>query len=317
MQHRKNRGPQQPKAAGGVDRWDDLRVFLAVVRGGSLGAAASPLGIDASTVFRRVMALEQSLGTRVFERRGRRWALTPAGELLTEHAARIEEEMEAAHRDVVGRDVALEGTVRVTTPADLGDRLVAAHVAAFRAKNRAITVELLLEDRILDLVRGEADVAIRPRRPPAVGALVGRKVSDLAGALYASRSYLERHGRPRRRSDLARHDAVAVDGALAQTPYGEVANGLGSARRVALRTNALLGVLRAVSLGLGVGPLPCFLGDADADLVRLFPPEPELAAELWLLYHGDLRQTARVRAFCDFMLESLRAQRPLLEGRTR
>jgi len=138
-----------------------------LTRAGTLAAAAAQLGIDASTVHRRLAQLERAMGTRLLERRGRGTALTAAGERLVEHASRVEDEVLAVQRDVLGRDVALAGTIRVTTADDLGSRLLPRHVAAFRRLHPAITIELVLDNRVLDLVRGEADIAIRPRRPAA------------------------------------------------------------------------------------------------------------------------------------------------------
>jgi len=301
----------------GPERWDDLRVFLVVARAGTLGAAARELGIDASTVFRRVRALEERLGARLFERRGRRWALTATGEKLVEHAARVEDEVLAVGREVAGKDVALAGTITVTTADDLADRLLPRHLFAFRAAHPAITVELLVDPRVLDLRRAEADVAIRPMRPQSSGAIVSRKICAMAGALYASASYLERHGRPRRRSDLARHDLVVGTGGLGRSAFGQVLLEHGRPERVAVRGNTMLTLYRAAAAGFGVTALPCFLGDSDESLLRLFPPEPELAGSLWLLYHGELRQTARVRAFSELVFDSIRGERDLLEGRAR
>lgn len=296
------------------ERWDDLRVFLTVARAGTLGAAAAELRIDPSTVFRRVQGLERDLGTRVFERRGRRWALTAAGERLVEHAARVEDVVLAVERDVLGRDVALAGTIVVTTADDIADRLLPRHLAAFRRAQPAITVDLVTDSRVYDLARGEADVAIRPMKPPTSSAIVARKICDMAGALYASAEYLERRGRPRRKSDLSRHDLVVPIGGIAQSAFSALLLEHGTTERIALRSNTMLTLCRAAAAGLGVTALPCFLGDGDPALVRLFAPEPALTGSLWLLYHGDLRQTARVRAFSEFVFESLRSERALLEG---
>lgn len=285
-----------------------------LTRAGTLAAAAAQLGIDASTVHRRLAQLERAVGTRLLERRGRGTALTAAGERLVQHASRVEDEVLAVQREVLGRDIELAGTIRVTAPDDIGSRLLPAHVAAFRRKHPAITIELVLDNRVLDLVRGEADIAIRPRRPAASTDIVGRRVSGFAGALYASRAYLAIRSAPRRRSDLSRHDLVAGDGSLAQSAYGRILTAVSKEERVAFRSNSMLALWRAAALGLGVAALPCFLGDSDPDLVRLFGPEPELGGELWLLYHGDLRQTARVRAFSDFLFDSIRGDRALLEG---
>jgi DNA-binding transcriptional LysR family regulator len=265
----------------GPERWDDLRVFLAVARAGTLASGAQVLGVDPSTAFRRVQALERALLT--------------------------------IEREVLGRDVALAGSIVVTTADDLADRLLPRHLAAFRHAHPAITIDLVTDARVFDLARGEADVAIRPVRPPTSSALVARKICDMGGALYASSEYLARKGRPRRRADLAKHDVVVGLGGIGRSPWAKVLEAA-APDRVALRASTMLTLCRAAAAGLGVTALPCFLGDSEPSLVRLFPPEPELAGSLWLLYHGELRQTARVRAFSEFVVEAIRAERKALEG---
>jgi DNA-binding transcriptional LysR family regulator len=143
--------------------------------------------------------------------------------------------------------------------------------------------------------------------------VVARRVVDVACGWYAARAYLERHGRPRRKRELMRHDAVVVDESLSHVIYGQLAAEHTDPARWVLRSPSLLVQARAVRCGAGVAALPCFLMDLDPGVERLFAPE--LEGPLWLLYHSDLRRTARVRAVVDFLLERLEGDRSLLLGR--
>ena len=294
--------------------WDDLRFFLALGREQTLGRAAKALGVDASTVFRRLGVLEERLGARLVERRGRGYVLTAAGEALLAHAARMDEEALAAERAIIGHDAGLEGSIVLTTTDTLAHRFLGPHLDAFRETYPRITLEIAVDNRVLSLVRREADVAIRPGGRPTEKGVVGRRVGAVAGALYASTRYLARHGTPDTLDALAGHHFVGGDASLRHVGFiqwPEVRWG----DRIVVRTGSVLAMASLIEAGLGVGAVPCYLLDERPDVVRLFPPEQALTSELWLLLHADLRQTARVRAFVDFLWSAIRAERPRLEAR--
>lgn len=296
--------------------WDDLRTFLAIARAGSLAGAARALGVNHSTVFRRLNALEADLGVRLFERLPGGYALTAAGEEMRASAERIEEEMLGLARRVVGRDVRLTGTLRVTTTDTLAQGLLGPHLAAFRAAYPGIVVELITANTFFDLSRREADVALRPSRHPDAG-MVGRRLAQIAVAVYGGRRYLEAAGWPGDTSELAGHALISGDETLSHLPAVRWLAERAPDGAVALRCNSWLTQLAAARAGIGLAALPCFLGDAWPDLVRVLPPDPAAASELWLLTHPDLRRTARVRAFMDRIAAALRAERPRLEGHVR
>jgi DNA-binding transcriptional LysR family regulator len=294
--------------------WDDLRTVLAVARAGGLASAATRLGVNQSTVFRRVNRLEAKLAVRLFERLPKGYVATVEGERLLATAERMESEANALDRAIAGNDCRLTGLLRITSSETTAQRILTRHLAAFRTRHPGIEIELIVENRVLSLTRREADIALRPTRP-SESELFGRKLADIAWAIYGSLDYLAAHGRPPDASALADHMLVGWD--EPQT-YGAVTRWLATmaaGKRPAYRSNSLLNQLAAVREGIGLAALPCFLGDGEAGLARVVGPIPELARELWLVTHDDLRRTARIEAFFAMMAAAIKEDRPLLEGR--
>jgi DNA-binding transcriptional LysR family regulator len=201
--------------------WNDLRHFLAFARQGSTVAAAKALGVNQSTVHRRLVELERRLGSRLIERHIGGYRLTELGEELQPYAERVEAAVAALERRLASCDQDLTGTIRVTCPASVADRLARTHLLdVFHARHPSLQVELVMSDRFLDLSKGEADIAIRAGESRD-GSLVGRKIAEGRWGIYASRSYVERHGRPERLEDIDHHFVVAPDGAIA--PHATIA----------------------------------------------------------------------------------------------
>ncbi|WP_374641410.1 LysR family transcriptional regulator [Tabrizicola sp.] len=283
--------------------WDDLRLFLAVARAGSLSGAARVLGVTHSTVFRRIGAFEQRLGVRLFDRLQGGYDLTAAGEEMRESVLRIEEEIAALALRVTGQDQRPTGTIRITATDFLAQALLPAHVAAFRAERPGIEVETIVSDTVLDLTRREADIALRIGNP-GQEALVGRRIGQLAFAVYAARG---------RADDPATGDWVGYG--ASHGPLSRAMARWWPGMRQVYRTNSITAAQAAARAGIGMAALPCVLADRDPGLVRLCSlPEP-FALDLWLLTHEDLRHTARIRMFLDFMGAAVQAEADLLEGR--
>jgi DNA-binding transcriptional LysR family regulator len=301
-----------------MDDWNDLRLILAVARTGTLKGAAQALGVNHSTAFRRLGALEEALGVRLFERLpGGVYAPTAAGERTAAVAERIETETAILDRDMLGHDHRLTGQLRVTSSETLAFRLLTAHLARFREAHPGIRVELVIERRVLSLSRREADIALRVTRPRE-GDLYGRKLADIAWAVYGARALVaQRAPADPEHLDLSRWPLIAWD----ETAHGiESADWLASKvpdSAIAFRTNSVLNQFIAAKSGIGLAILPCYLGDPEPDLQRMTPnPIRELAGELWIVTHADLRRTARVRAFFDLVGEGLVSQREQLSGLT-
>ena len=285
--------------------WDDLRHALAIARAGGLTGAAAALGINHSTMFRRLNALERTLGVQLFERLPGGYVATEAGERLVSAAERVEAEALAAEREITGRDARLCGRLRVTCSETLAFRLLTAEIARFRGLHPGIQIELMIDNRQLDLARREADVALRATRP-SQGDLFGRKLADLAWAVYAAPGYLAEHGAPAGPSDLARHAMIGWDPAGAPARAAEWLAEKVPDAAIAYRSSSLINQLVAAAAGLGVAVLPCYLADPEPGVRRVLPPLPELTRELWLITHKALKGTARVRAFMDVIGNGLR-----------
>ncbi len=295
----------------GGNNWDDLRYLLAVARHGSLSAASRVLGVNHSTVLRRVTALEQAMGAQLFDKLPGGYALTAAGEEMHRVAQKMEEDLTAANRLLSGRDTQIRGSLRVTTVDILTLYILPRHIAAFRQTHPDLRVDLMAAEASLSLTRREADVAIRAtNRPPEN--LVGRAVSGLAFAVYGSASLL---GHGPEAEDFDRHPWVGLDESFDHTNLARWMKRTVPASAIGYRVNSVAGLVEAVRAGVGLGLLPCGVVDRDPAFRRIGAPVPEADAKLWLLTHEDLRQMGRVRAFLDFMADALSRERDLLEGR--
>ncbi|WNK00616.1 LysR family transcriptional regulator [Thalassospiraceae bacterium LMO-JJ14] len=289
--------------------WDDLRVFLEIARSGSLSGAAKALGVNHSTVFRRINAFEDGLGVRLFERLQSGYVLTLAGEEMRASALRVEHEIERVDLRISGQDLKLEGSLVVTTTDTLAENLLGPHLAAFNKAYPGIRLELVLDNQHVNLSKRQADVAVRPTiTPPET--LVGRRLCGLAFAPYAAKSYAKKHA-----GVLADMDWLRVDESLAHLSSDKWFRRQFPDAHIALRSNSLLGLLHACEAGMGAALLACFMTDRRPKLTRLAPPIDAAGSALWLLTHEDLRHTGRVRAFMDFMATSLAAEIDFLEGR--
>jgi DNA-binding transcriptional LysR family regulator len=294
--------------------WGDLHLVLAVFREGTLSGAARKLNVTHSTVFRRLGAIEEKIGARLFERFRDGYAPTPAGETAAASAIRLEEEVLTLERKLSGQDLRPSGTVRITTTDTLA-ALVMRHLPAMRELHPEIQPEIVISNAMANLTRREAEIAIRPTpAPPEI--LVGRRVTDIAHAIYGSRGYLSR----RDGKDLSAHDWIGIDDALATTVIGQwmrenIQENMRGAR-ITCRVDALPALRDAAEAGLGLALLPCYVGDLAPGLRRLTPRA--LAgprSSLWLLTHDDLKRTIRIRATLDFLAKVLASERALLEGK--
>jgi DNA-binding transcriptional LysR family regulator len=291
--------------------WNDLRYFLAVARHGSTIAAGKALGTSQSTVHRRLDELERRIGRQLLTRHPTGYRITEFGEELRPYAERIEAAIKDLERHVT--DVARDrsGVIRVTCPEPIVHRM-APLIERFHARHPKLRVEFVMSDRYLDLLKGEADIAFRSGDTD--DELVGRKIADSIWAVYASRGYIERHGKPERVEDLSRHPLVSFDEAMSNHRVVKWLNTVAPDATISARNNSVLGLMYAVKSGVGVGPLPTAIADSEHDLVRVLGPIPELARSWRLLTHPDLRRTPRISALFDFIVEERDALKSILSG---
>ena len=290
--------------------WDDLRYVLQVGREGSLSGAARKLRVNHSTVFRRIGAIEQKLGVRLFDRQRDGYVPTPAGEAAIALAAEMDGEVVDLERRLAGQDLRPSGTVRVTTTDTLIDVLVPL-CAQFRADYPEILIDLVTGNEMLNLSRRDADIAVRPSSNPP-GELHGRRIAGIALAPYASRTYLASVGG----GGIDRvHQWIGLDDSLAHLGAYRWLRDNVAPDRIAFCSTAFLASRQAALHDMGAAILPCYLADGFDELVRVAEPLPELGTDLWLLVHDDLRRTARVRVLLDFLAAELAKLRSLFEGR--
>lgn len=289
--------------------WDDLNLVLAICRSGSLSGAARSLGVNHSTVFRRLNAIEKKLEVRLFERQANGYLMTEAGEAVKRSAERIDEEVVTLSRELLGRDLRLQGTIRITAPEGVALRLLTPQLAAFCRLHPDITIDLVVTSSALRLSHREADLAVRATRTPPDSS-IGREVCKFRFSMYASPEYLaDSQGRA-----LEEHLWVMPDDGIDFFPSPLWRKKTFPQAKVVYSSNNTMAIVEAAKAGLGVAPLPCFLGDSEPGLVRVIAPPEELTLSLWVLIHPDLRHTARVRALMMFLTESLAEQKSAMEG---
>jgi molybdate transport repressor ModE-like protein len=290
--------------------WDDLRYLLAFARAGSMQGAARALGVNQSTVQRRIAELEESAGHRLVERHLGGYRLTELGEELLPAAECVEAAAASFERRLAASDKGLTGTVRVTCGSSLAASLRQTPlIDAFHARFPGLRVELVISERYVDLSKGEADVAIRLGEPRDE-ALIGRKIADASWAVYASQVYVERYGRPHKVEDLNRHLVIGCDGAIANYPAARWMRSVAPNATIAARSEHWQGVMLAVKAGAGLAAMPHWQGDS-SELVRVID-NIGLVIPYYLLMHRDMQRTPRVRAFADFVASEIKSFRALL-----
>lgn len=293
--------------------WNDLKYFLAVARHGSTIAAGKALGLSQSTVHRRLDELERRLGRTLVTRQQSGYRLTEFGQAMLPYAERVEAAVIDFTRRTSDVEQDMKGVIRVTCPEPIVARLTQSGLLdVFRAQHPSLRVEFVMSDRYLDLSKGEVDVAFRSGDTD--DELVGRKIAESIWAVYASRDYVERHGKPERIEDLERHLLVGLDDSLANHRAVKWLKEVAPDGRMSARINSVLGLVSAIKSGVGIGPLPIALGDAEPGLVRVLGPIAELTRSWRILTHPDLRRVPRIAAFFDFIVLQREALKPILTG---
>lgn len=292
--------------------WDDLRVFLAVARHGTMSAAARTLRVAQPTVGRRIAAFEERLGARLFVRSPTGWALSPVGRNLLVHAERMEHDAFAAESVASGRDEGLVGKVRITASEWLVRSVLGPALAPFVSRNPGLTVELLADPRHLNLARREADIAIRPSRFKQQE-VFQREIAVVEFGLYAADAYLARHGLPDFTSGCDGHTLVAMTDEMTTIVDVDWLPSLAGAARIGVRTNAREPMATLAASGVGITCLPRVLGDATAALRLLATPGVRPRRKLWLGVHRAARTIPRVKAALAFLVASFDRLRPALQ----
>ena len=291
--------------------WSDLRFGLAVAREGSAAAAARALGVNHSTVVRRVRAFEARLDARIFDHLSTGYRLTETGEQFLEAAQSIDGVIQELGRKVVGGERELAGNVRITTT-DAMVTVMFDALADLRRLHPRVTLDVCITNQQLNLDLLDAEIAVRPTRVPPPH-LIGRHICDVAFGLYAAGTLLEETGA----SYGGAIPGLGLGGPLATSSVGRWFDETTLVGPVVARCDSFNSLLALAERGVGCAVLPCWLGDGSPALRRVVPEPLEFRNQLWLLHHRDVLRSRRVRAVAEFLAEALRAKRGLLEGADR
>jgi DNA-binding transcriptional LysR family regulator len=287
-----------------IPDWHLFRTFLAVVREGSLSSAARALGTTQPTMGRQVAALEASLGVKLFTRSLDGLSPTEAGLRLITSAEAMAAAAEAAQRSASGEVDEEQGTVRITASDVIGGEVLPSILAGFHAAHPRISVELALSNRNEDLLRGDADIAVRMVRPTQ-GALVAKRIGRIDVGLYGHRRYLKAHTMPRRLADLRQHVLIGYDRDQA---YARLLERMGvpfTRDLFAFRSDSDLAQLAALRAGFGIGACQLGIASRDKNLVPVLHAQLVISMEVWLAMHRDLRGSRRIRLTFDRLAADL------------
>lgn len=287
--------------------WDDVRIFLAVARSGQILGASRRLGLNHATLSRRLTALEEALGTRLFVRRTNGCELTAEGEGFLASAERMETEMLAAQSRLGRTDTAIAGTVRIGAPDGFGVSFLAPRMGRLIERHPELRIQLVPVPRAFSLSSREADIAITLERPEQ-GRLVSSKLTDYALGLYASRAYVTAHGAPDDADQLKGHRRI---GYVEDLIFSQSLNFTGEVMRnwnAGFEISSATGQTEAVRSGAGIGILHNYIARDYADLVRIMPGI-SIRRSYWTIFHESARELARIRVVADFLHEIVRDAR--------
>jgi DNA-binding transcriptional LysR family regulator len=291
--------------------WDDFRFFLAVARTGQLAKAGARLGVDATTVGRRIRRLEAALEQVLFEQTREGQTLTEAGERLLLQVEQIERSASAIET-APENEPKVSGLVRVSASEGFGTWFVAHRLRSFSERYPGVQVDLVANSGFLSPTRRETDVAILLDRPHK-GPLITRKLADYSLRLYASRAYLERHGPVTDRGSLGEHPLIGYIPDFIYTPQLRYLDEIMPGLALRLRSSSINAQYRLAASGAGIAVLPSFIGDADRELVNVVP-DARIMRSFWLVTHEDTRRLARIEAFVEWLMQEVDARRDLLIG---
>ncbi|MFT7315478.1 MAG: DNA-binding transcriptional LysR family regulator [Paraglaciecola sp.] len=282
--------------------WNDFKFFLAVAREQSLSGAAKVLGVKHTTVARRVQALEQHLGTRLFDRSRTGYRMTQAAENLLDQVQELEERVHQLDRLAAGQDAALAGPLKLTIAHELANRLVVPNIGDFCVAFPQIELQLLLTKSMADLATMEADIAVR-MTPSPPEYLIGRELMKIHHGIYGTTEALGHRTAP--------VNVILFRGEV--EPPSWVTEHFKN-HKIVLRVDDVGSMAIAVKSGLGIAKMPCFIGDTEPDLRRLDLDIGVSKWGIWMLSHIDLRDTARVRACKDYLEALFKIKKPLIQG---
>ncbi|TQC45391.1 LysR family transcriptional regulator [Rhodococcus sp. WS4] len=282
---------------------EDLRYFLALTRYGKLAVAAQRLGVEHTTIRRRVTALEKDLGSRLFDKTPQGWILTTAGQRLLPYAQRIESESDSAQAAISDRKHSPQGTVRIVATDGFGGAVIAPGLARLRIEHPAIEIELVTSSHLLSYGVGEFDIAVTLHRPERPGFKM-MPLCDYDLRLYASSQYLASRPPITTPDDLAAHDIVWFVESLLDLPELQSAEDIATKANIVFRTTNLFAQLEAAASGIGLALVPCFLAHYDRRLRPVLHQQVRAQRSFWMVVPTRLLNTERVTAVCEHLTET-------------
>ncbi len=286
--------------------WDSYLYFLKVAETGNLGSAARELGVNHSTVFRRINSLEERLHVRLFERSRKGYTLTEAGEEIFSSVEMIEDQIFDIQRKLLGKDIRLSGNLKISTTDTIGYYWLPPYIKAFKRQYPEILIDLDIQIRFTNLTKREADIVI-----PAVNMqpdfMVGRKLAKIYFRLYASRSYIEKSGLPATTDEFLSHHFLVPNESLATLSVSQWLKKYVPAHCVTAASDKLSTLFKFAQQDMGIAALPHYVGQSDKNMVEILELPEDCHRNVWILTHPDLRNTARVKAFMQFMYQQVKA----------
>lgn len=280
--------------------WDDYFYFLRVARLGSLNAASKTLEVNHTTVLRRINALEEKLEVRLFDRLKSGYVLTESGKELYNQIDQIEDDFLSAERNLSGRDIRYEGTIKLSTTDTLGQHWLPSYVKKFKELYPEILLDIDIRTNYTDLTKREADIVIAAvNRHPDY--MIGKVLAPIEIRLYASNDYVESNGRPLSPEDLAEHKLLILNDSLGNIGFNEWLKSLVPKSAIHLSCNMLTGLYSYTLQGLGIAPLPTYVGEGNCRLTCVMDVPEKFYHKIWMLTHPDLKNTRRIKAFMQFM----------------
>ena len=286
--------------------WDDLKYFLAVAREGSISGGAKKMGVQHSTLSRRLRALESKMGTRLIERKKSGYVLTMEGEKLRKAALNIEYEVLKVDGNLVGRESRLTGELKVTAINNMASTILMPVFASFVKKYPAIELHIMVTNQYASLSNRDADIAIRLTNTPQ-DTLIGKRLVTIASTVYGSKNYIQKIRKEKSQAQWLGVNCCGFHQAWTKQACHEHSHNFYSDDTVLTQA--------AIRQDLGLAYLPCFMGDQDIALERYCEPDSDLDLGLWLLFHPDLKKNAKVIAFREHVLEQIHAQKHIFQGR--
>ena len=247
------------------------------------------------------------MDVRLFVRLKTGYVLTEAGEEILGQVQRIEDRMHAIDRKLLGKDIRLSGTIKISTTDTLGYYWLPSYIRQFKDEYPNIVIDVDIKTRFTNLSRREADIVI-PTVNEQPDYMVGRQLAPIIIGLYASKAYVDRHGKPQKFGDLSSHRILFPNEALAGLPLIKWLRKYVPSKAIVASSDKLTGLYKIAQQGLGITPLPHYVGDSDPDLVKVMDLPQRFHRNIWILTHPDLRHTARIRAFMKFMYQATRVK---------